>query len=72
MKRPARHQELAAQAVAHHGVSIALACRFFEISETCFRYRPQLAEENDRIADLLMGLTQACLMHSVLLRATKD
>ncbi len=59
MKRPAQRRELAAQAVAHHGVSIALACRIFGISETCFRYRPRLAAENDRIADLLVGLTQA-------------
>ncbi|KON62833.1 hypothetical protein KOEU_36820 [Komagataeibacter europaeus] len=59
MKRPAQRRELAAQAVAHHGVSIALACRIFGISETCFRYRPRLAAENDRIAALLVGLTQA-------------
>ncbi len=25
-------------AVAQNGVSIALACRAFEISETCYRY----------------------------------
>ncbi|WP_148194253.1 IS3 family transposase [Acetobacter pasteurianus] len=59
LKRPAQRRELAAQAVAHHGVSIALACRIFGISETCFRYRPRLAAENDRIAALLVGLTQA-------------
>ena len=59
MKRPAQRRELAAQAVAHHRVSIALACRTFGISESCFRYCPRLAEENDRIADLLTGLTQA-------------
>ena len=59
MKRPAQRRELAAQAVAHHRVSIALACRIFGISETCFRYRPRLAAENDRIAALLVGLTQA-------------
>ncbi|BBC81823.1 mobile element protein (plasmid) [Acetobacter orientalis] len=40
MKRPVQRRELAVEAVAHHGVSIALACRIFGISETCFRYRP--------------------------------
>ncbi|CEF41695.1 transposase [Acetobacter senegalensis] len=59
MKRPVQRRELAVEAVAHHGVSIALACRIFGISETCFRYRPRLAAENDRIAALLVGLTQA-------------
>ena len=41
------------------GVSIALACRTFDVSETCYRYRPKLDQENERIADLLLGLTQA-------------
>lgn len=41
------------------GVSIALACRTFEVSERCYRYRPKLKPENARIADLLVGLTQA-------------
>jgi hypothetical protein len=31
---------MATNAVAQHGVSIALACRAFEISETCFLYSP--------------------------------
>ena len=38
--------------------SVALACRTFGISETCYRYAPKLSEENERIADLLVGLTQ--------------
>jgi putative transposase len=46
-------------AVAQHGVSIALACRTFGISETCYRYQPLLNAENERNADLLVGLTQA-------------
>ena len=53
MKRPAQRRELAAQAVTHHGVSIALACRIFGISETCFRYHPRLAAENNRIAEVV-------------------
>lgn len=41
------------------GVSIALACRAFGMSETCFRYSPKRDEENDRIADLLVGVTRS-------------
>ena len=33
---------MAMNAVARHGVSIALACRAFEISETCYCYSPVL------------------------------
>jgi len=44
-------------AVAQYGVSIALACRAFEISETCYRYSPVLSDENEEIADWLERLT---------------
>ena len=44
-------------AVAHYGVSIALACRTFQISETCYRYSPVLSDENEEIADWLERLT---------------
>jgi len=40
-------------------VSIALACRTFGVSETCYRYSPLLSDENEEIADLLVGLTIA-------------
>ena len=40
------------------GVSVALACRTFGVSETCYRYSPKLDQENGLIADLLIGLTQ--------------
>ncbi len=59
MTRPAHRRELAAKAVATKGVSIALACRTFEVSETCFRYSPRRCVENETIADLLEGLTKA-------------
>lgn len=45
------------KAVAQNGVSIALACRAFEISETCYRYSPELSDENEEIADWLERLT---------------
>lgn len=41
------------------GVSVALACRTFGVSERCYRYVAKLKPENERIADLLAGLTQA-------------
>ena len=44
-------------AVAQYGVSIALACRAFQISETCYRYSPVLSDENEEIADWLERLT---------------
>ena len=47
------------KAMAMKGVSIALACRAFGVSETCYRYSPKLDEENEEIADLLLGLTTA-------------
>ena len=50
---------MAGNAVAGRRVSIALACRTFGVSETCYRYSPQLSDENEQIADLLVGLTNA-------------
>ena len=50
---------MAETAVARQGVSIALACRTFGVSETCYRYSPKLCSENEQIAGLLVGLTQA-------------
>ncbi len=59
MTRPTHRRELAAKAVATKGVSIALACRAFGVSETCFRYSPKRRAENETFADLLEGLTKA-------------
>lgn len=58
MTRPVHRRELAVKAVAK-GARIALACRAFGVSETCYRYSPQRDEENEMIADLLLGLTKA-------------
>lgn len=43
---------MAMNAVARLGVSIALACRAFEISETCYRCSPVLSDENE---EMLIG-----------------
>lgn len=50
---------MAETAVERQGISIALACRAFGVSETCYRYSPKLKAENEVIADLLVGLTDA-------------
>jgi hypothetical protein len=54
-----RCREMTKTAVERQGASIALACRAFGISETCYRYSPKLKDENEEIADLLTGLTDA-------------
>ena len=56
---PSQRCEMAETAVERRGVSIALACRAFGVSETCYRYSPKLKDENEVIADLLTGLTDA-------------
>ena len=48
----------AENAVAMTGGGIALACRAFGVSETCFRYSPRRDDENEQIAALLVGLTK--------------
>jgi hypothetical protein len=50
---------MAANAAARREASIALACRAFGVSETCYRYGPKLRAGNEKIADLLVGLTVA-------------
>ena len=48
---------MAVDAVANRHVSIALACRAFQISQTCFRYERKFDDENALIADWLIRLT---------------
>jgi len=48
---------MAQTAVANRQVSIRLACNAFRISETCYRYRPKLSDENAEIAAWLIRLT---------------
>lgn len=49
---------MARRAVAVRAVHIALACRAFDISQTCYRYSCKLIDDNAQIADLLIGLTR--------------
>ena len=48
---------MAEKAVSEKGMGVRLACQAFGISETCYRYRPKLSEENVTIADWLIRLT---------------
>ena len=50
---------MAAVAVQQRGATIALACRAFGASETCYRYGPKSRAENEQISDLLTGLMDA-------------
>lgn len=50
---------MAEKAVAQKRVSVALACRTFGLSETCYRYAPKLSGENEEISGLLMAITAA-------------
>ncbi len=47
---------MAVEAVANSHVSIALACRAFQISECCYRYERKLNDENAEIAEWLVKL----------------
>jgi putative transposase len=48
---------MAIKVVAVQRVSVALACRTLQISETCDRYSPILSDENEEIANWLERLT---------------
>ncbi len=47
---------MAKEVMANRDVSISLVCRTFLISETCYRYKPKLSNDNEKIADFLLGL----------------
>ena len=50
---------MAKEAVREKGVSVALACRTFGISETCYRYEAKLSDESAEIADWLVRLASS-------------
>jgi len=57
--RPSQRKEMAKWVVRYRSMSIALVCRTFQISESCYRYQPKLSDENEKIADWLLALTKA-------------
>lgn len=58
MVKPSERREMARKIVKNQGVTIRRACSIFMISETCYRYQPMLSDENMKIADWLIRLTQ--------------
>lgn len=58
MVKPSRRRAMAEMAVQQKGMSVRAACAAFMISETCYRYRPVLRDENAEIAEWLMVLTR--------------
>ncbi|NUF65707.1 IS3 family transposase, partial [Acinetobacter bereziniae] len=38
-------------------ISVSKACFIFQLSQTCYRYKAQLDEQNKMIADWLLKLT---------------
>ena len=48
---------MAKQAADQYKLSVRVACETFSISQTCYRYQPKLSEDNARIADWLIRLT---------------
>jgi len=68
---------MAKVAVGNKRLNIRSACEAFTISETCYRYRAKLSDENALIADWLLRLTgrqrnwgfQLCFLY---LRNVKD
>ena len=58
MVTPSGRRQMAHRAVLEKGISINLACLIFTISETCYRYQAKLSDENAKIADWLLRLTQ--------------
>jgi putative transposase len=55
--KPSQRKEMAEKLVQEQGVSIRQACQTFAISETCYRYKARLSDDNACIADWLIRLT---------------
>ena len=55
--KPSHRKQMAQDAVRSRSVSIHFACQLFAVSESCYRYQPQLNEENVIIADWLLRIT---------------
>jgi len=57
--RPSQRVEMAKKAVSEQRCNIRQACLAFSISQCCYRYERKLSDDNARIAELLLGLTQS-------------
>ena len=57
MVKPSRRREMAKSAVNTGRLNIRSACAAFTISESCYRYQAKLGDENAKIAEWLVLLT---------------
>lgn len=57
MVKPSCRKLLARKAVEEKQISISQACLTFNISETCYRYKASNDDENAKIAELLIDIT---------------
>ena len=57
--KPSHRKLMVREVVSTRNISIRTACRLFGISKSCYRYQPQLNEENDVIADWLILITDS-------------
>jgi putative transposase len=57
--KPSHRREMTKDCIKRKKVSIRLACTAFSISESCFRYQAKLTDENVRISDWLIRLTNS-------------
>ena len=57
MVTPSQRKEMARWVVKHKPVSIRVACAAFGVSESCYRYECRRSDENAKIADWLLRLT---------------
>lgn len=55
---PSQRKQLALEAVEKRAISIRVSCKLFAISETTYRYKTKLQDENIRIANWLLCITQ--------------
>jgi len=55
--KPSQRKVIAQWAVQDKCVSIILACTTFGASQTCYRYRPALKDNNEEIVNCLLRLT---------------
>lgn len=59
---PSQRKEMAQRGRTEFKASIRLLCGVFSISETCYRYKAKLSDENTLIADWLLRLTQTVVV----------
>ena len=59
MVKASERKVLAHEVISKNKMSIALACRTFMISETCYRYTTKLSDENKKIESLTDTQQQA-------------